>query len=138
MKKLLALLLAIVMVFTLVACTGGVESDPAAEKIAQYVADNETELLSTMEESFATSSGMTCTSSIEAVGKGFVINININELDEVGDEYRTAMQGAYDAFGDTFDSLLVEMQEELPELEYYEIRVCEVDGDLIATIKAGN
>ena len=47
------------------------------------------------------------------------------------------MQEAYDTMGATFDSALATMQQELPELEYFEVRVCEVDGDLLATVVAG-
>ncbi len=137
MKKTLAILLAITMVFALVACTGNGKS-AAAEKVATFVEENKDVLLSTMEESFATSSGMTCTSSIKAEDCGFVIHININDFEDVSDEIKVAMQGAYDALDETFEKALDEMQTELPELEYFKILVCEKDGDEIATIHAGN
>ena len=31
----------------------------------------------------------------------------------------------------------IHTEQELPELEYFEVRVCEVDGDLLATVVAG-
>ena len=68
-RRVWILLLSIVMVLSLVAC--GNDSD--ADKVAAYVNKNKAVLLSTMEESFAGSSGLTCTSDIKAVGCGIVI-----------------------------------------------------------------
>ena len=80
---------------------------------------------------------MTCTSSIYVEGMGFVIVLNINELDNVDDAAKQQMQSSYDAMDATFESALTTFQIALPELEYYEVQVCEVDGDLLATILAG-
>ena len=103
----------------------------------EYVEEQGDTFLSAMESSFATSSGMTCESDMEVVGNGFVVTIKINELDELPEETKKAMQDAYDALDESFDESLEMMQTELPELEYYEVNVCEKDGDLIATIHAG-
>ncbi len=108
------------------------------EKIKEFIEENEDELLGAMEESFATSSGMTCTSSIEVEGNGFIIKININELDNIDAETKQTMKEAYDSMGSTFDGLLDNMKTELPELEYFEIDVCEKDGDLLAPIVVGD
>ena len=81
---------------------------------------------------------MTCTSSIKVSGMGFVISLNINELDNIDSATKATLQSTYDSMGANFDTLLDQMQTELPELEYYEIRVCEKDGDLLATVVAGN
>ena len=132
MKKLLAIVMALVLVFSLSACFGGSEN-----KVQTYVDAHRDELLNTFESSFATSSGMTCTSDITVEGNGFIISININELNDVADDIKTAMQDAYDGMDSTFEGALKDMQTELPELEYFTIRVCEADGDLIATIHAG-
>ena len=112
-------------------------TDAAADKIAAYVAKNKAELLGAMEQSFATSSGMTCTSSIEAIGRGFVIKININEFDNISADIKKQLQDAYDAQQATFDGLLDNLKAELPEAEYMEIDVCEKDGDVLAVIRAG-
>ena len=134
MKRILALTLTVLMVFALVACG----SSKNNEKVEKYVEENKAELISTMEESFATSSGMTCSSSVEVEGSGFIITIKINELDDVDSDTKEQMQTAYDAMDGTFKDALEMMQSELPELEYFEVEVCEKDGDLIATIHAEN
>ena len=132
MKKIVSLMLCALMVFAVVAC-----SSSASAKIEEYVESNKSELLSEMEKSFATSSGMTCTSDISVEGNGFIIRININELDNVDSAIKDQMQDAYDTMDSTFDLALTEMQKEIPELEYYEVVVCEKDGDELATIHAG-
>ena len=81
---------------------------------------------------------MTCTSDIKVEGMGFVISININELDEIDDATKAVLQQTYDAMGDTFNASLDTMKTELASLEYYQVLVCEKDGDVLATITAGN
>lgn len=134
MKKTITLLLVLVLCVSLVACGGDSDKNP---EIVKYVEDNRAELLSGMEQSFATSSGMTCTSDIEVIGNGFVISININEMDNIPDEQKEMMQGIYDAMGSGFDQMLEEMKKELSAIEYFTIKVCEKDGDVLATINAG-
>ena len=134
MIKLLAILLSVVMMFS--SGTGEKALSPEEQKVADYVEENEKELLDSMEEGFATSSGMTCTSSIKPEGRGFIIQLNINELEDVSGETRTVLQETYDGIQGTFDSLLADMQTELPELQYFQILVCEKDGDILAKIEA--
>lgn len=141
MKKFIALTLALALALSLIAC--GSTNQPAETKaknaeIVEYVEKNKEELLSTMEQSFATSSGMTCTSGIKVEGMGFVISININELDGLDDATKATMQQTYDSMGDIFNSSLDLMKKDLPTLEYYQVQVCEKDGDLLATITVGN
>lgn len=143
MKRVFALLLALVLVFALAACGGKEKADaPAAvatsNKVAEYVQANKAALLAEMEESFATSSGMTCTSSITTEGNGIVISININELDNVDQEIKDQMQDAYDQMNGVFVESLKLMQQEVPEIESMKIKVCEKDGDVLATIFAKN
>jgi len=108
----------------------------ASSSIEEYVEENKDIILGSMEESFTESSGMTCTSDIEVAGNGFIIYININELDDIDDDTKELMQEAYDGMESVWDLMLESMQSEVAELEYIEICVCEGDGDIIATIRA--
>lgn len=147
MKKLLAMTLALLMVFALVAC-GSTSDDKSNNggsgnvapvvnsEIQDYIDQNKSALLSSMESSFASSSGMTCSSSIKAQGNGMIISININELDDVDSATKNTLQSTYDSMQSTFDALLTQMQSEVSSLEYFTINVCEKDGDLLATITA--
>lgn len=132
MKKLFALLLAVLMVFALVACAS--EKDSTDPDVKKFVEENSKEFLESMESSFATSSGMTCTSSIKAVGTGIEVSVNINELDNVPEETKKAMQEAYDAASSTLESSLELLQKEEPKITSLKIYVCEKDGDVLATI----
>ena len=175
MKKLFAVMLAVLMIFAFAACgddkeaTGNLfgnqngmgtetpvtdtyteESNIAipttpsttipytnnSSAVKDYVEANKYTILSSMEQSFATSSGMTCTSSIDVQGNGFIIKLNINELDNIDSATKAQMQSAYDSMSGTFSGMLDDMKKEIPELEYFKIQVCEVDGDLLATINA--
>ena len=142
MKKLIALFLVLALTLSLAACSlGGKKEpavDPAEQKIAEYVEKNKEALLAGMEASFATSSGMTCTSSIKAEGRGFVIQLNINELEGIDDETKSQLQAIYDGMSENFNGSLKTMQTEIPEIEYYKVLVCEKDGDILATIEAKN
>lgn len=132
MKRLIAATLVVLMIFTLAAC--GAKDNSA--KIQAYIDQSGTELIESLEASFATASGMTCTSSIKVEGNGFIIAININEFDNVDEAIKTQMQTAYDSMQGTFDGMLTDLRAEVPEVEYFKIQVCEKDGDVIATIHA--
>ena len=131
MKKLFTLTLAVLMLVSMVACA----SDNGA--IQKYVDRYGDEIVVSMEQAFATASGMTCKSSIEADGNGIVVRININEMNDLSSEQKEIYQNTYDAMEGVLDSSLRAMQQEIPEIEYFEIVICEADGDEIATIHAG-
>ena len=134
MKKTLVLLLALVMCFGLVAC-GGSSADAEA-KIADYVAENKSDLIEQFESGF-TGSGLTCDTKIKAVGTGFVIDVTINELTEVPEETKEALQSTYDGMSDQFEDALKTMQQEIPEISYYTVNVRAKNGDIAAVVTAG-
>ena len=157
MKKVLALMFALLMVMSFAACgknsddkaegntatpdsavvtTAVVESQPS--KVQEYVDTKGEELVASMEQAFASSSGLTCKSTIEAVGNGFVINININELSGITEEQKAQLQEAYDAMDAQFEENFKTMQSGLPELEYMTVNVCDKDGNFLAAVKAGD
>ena len=135
MKKYLSLVLVVLMCLTFAACG---ELSPAEQAVADYVDAHGDEFLDGLEEGFISSSGMTCESTIEAEGTGFVVNVNINGADNIPEANAKQMQAAYDAAQSSFDSMLKQLQSEAPEVTYFEINVCEEDGDVLAVIKAGN
>lgn len=138
MKKVLSLILVAVLCLSLVACGGKKqESSGPNPAVVEYVNENKSVLLESMEESFATSSGMTCTSDIEVIGSGIVISIKINELEDLPKETKDMMQDVYDAMNPVFKQALDELKKEVPEVTALTIRVCEKDGDEVAVIKAG-
>jgi len=106
--------------------------------VAEWVEENEDDMLAAMEQSFAGSSGMTCTSSIKVSGNGFTINININELTNVTADQKKQLQDTYDAMDGQFEALLDNAQRELPELEYINYNVCDKYGNVLAVIRTGD
>ena len=132
MKKFLAVMLTLALMIGLVACGG---SDADAKKVADYVAANEATLKSSMETSFASSSGLTCTSTIKTEGCKIVLDININEWQDIDASIKSQLQATYDAMDSYFDAAFDLMQKDLPEMDAFIVNVCEKDGDVVATVK---
>ena len=135
MKKLLAIVLCLVFCLSLVACGGNTASDSA--KVAKYINENKDELISAMESSFSATSSMGCEVDVKAVGNGMVIDVNIAGFDNVPDEQKELLQSTYDSMSSTFETMLDNLQSEVPEFGYITINVNEEDGDNLATISAG-
>ena len=98
---------------------------------------NKSTLQRSMEQSFATSAGMTCTSDIELVGTGLVITININELADVSQETKDQLQTGYNSLSAEFEGLLAQLQTEIPQLTSLTIVVGDKDGNPLASLSAG-
>ncbi len=147
MKRAFSLLLALTLCLTLAACgsfmpaattTAPVETtDPVQAALNTWLETNKTALLTSMEASFASSSGMTCTSGVEIVGSGMVITININEFENVPQETKDQLQAAYDTLNSEFAAMLAQMQLEIPQLSYFTIVVGDKNADVLATITTG-
>lgn len=146
MKKVLSLILVLVVLCSFAACsnpeTNGPSEDPNAAKyakVADYVEKNRQDLLDSFVSNFTSSgAGLTCTADITASKDGFVITVKIEQFDDLADDVKAQLQAAYDAQDSFFEASLETMKEELPELGYYTIRVCDKDGELLATINAGD
>ena len=159
LKKFISFSLVIVMMLSLIACgkkdaekpagtqagenvtpsipvaTTPVTPDTGANsKIQAYIDQNGASIVSAMEQGFVSSSGMTCKSAIEAKGDGVVIKFNVNELDNVPQENKNAVQATLDASKSALALSLKEIQQEVPEIKSLEIYLCEKDGDLIAKV----
>lgn len=113
----------------------GTPNSADAQKVASFIALHEDELIDSFESSF-TSAGMTCTTSLEIEGTGFILTVCINELENLTEDQKAQMQTTYDALSSTFSLSLDMMQTDIPELTYFKVLVCEKDGDHIATIVA--
>ncbi len=103
-----------------------------AEKVADYVALEGTTIISMFESGF-TSSGMNCTSTIEAVDTGIVLKICINDLVDIPEEQKAMLQSTFDQSAAALSGNFAPIQAEIPELTYVKFDFCEKDGDLIAT-----
>ena len=108
-------------------------NDPAVEA---FVAEYGDMLIDELEGGIAESAGMTCTSTIEVAGNGFIVYMNVNGMNNMTADEKAAAQEAFDAFGDALDASLLIYQAQVPELQYFNIVVCEEDGDEIATMTA--
>ena len=128
------------------ASTDGASNDPApvvpdapavktdAEKVADYVAANSATIISNFEYGFS-ASGMTCNSTIEAVGTGIHLKVCINEIDNLTEDQKAVMQDTFDQGDASLDAGFEEIQAEIPELTYIQLEICEVDGDKVAVVK---
>lgn len=120
------------------------EEDPTEEiisdagSVAEYIELYSDDIISSFEESFAATSGMTCKSDLKIVGNGFILDICINELENLDDATKQTLQDTYDSMDSTFEASLADMQTAIPGLEYYTVNVCDKNGDLLASVNVGN
>lgn len=125
MKKIIVGFIAFVMILGLVAC-----NQSAEDKVAGYVDEAEEKL----EEMFGKD---LVDFSVRAEGCGIIVDMKFKDIDDVSAEQKRQIQSTYDSMDSTFESMLDEMQEEVPEMEYMVMNVCEKDGDLIAKVEIG-
>lgn len=133
MKKAMSLVLVLVLMLSLAACGGS----SAADKVKSYVKKNGDEIASGLEDSFSMSSGRECESTIKAVGTGIVIDIKVQGMDDLTSMQKEEMQEAYDSMSSVYESVLESLKEDIAEVTYLTINVCEEDGDLAAAIQIG-
>ena len=125
MKKIIVAFIALVMILGLVAC-----NLTAEDKVASYVDDAEEKL----EEMFR---GSGIAVNVEAEGCGIIVDLKISALNDISSSQKSELQSYYNSMDGTFEMLLDEMQEEVSELEYMVVNVCESDGDLAARGEIG-
>ena len=130
MKKLLALLLAVLMIFAFVACS----SEPdTSNKVEEYIETNKETIISSVKKGLG-NADLACTHSIVADGNGFVVNINFNDMDNLTPEDKIAYQAGYNSLRTEFENMLATWRKGFPELGYVKFNMCEKDGDIIYTI----
>lgn len=164
MKKLLALLLALVMVLSLFAACGSSvdddeddkkestseekkeeekeeeeeeekEEEPAKKDDAEdAVAAYVNENGDALAETLAASVGAECEVDVESEDCGIVITISMTGWDNIAKEAKEQVQELYDSAAATYSALMDLARAELPELEFMTFNVCEEDGDLVATL----
>ncbi|MBR5479747.1 MAG: hypothetical protein IKU84_06175 [Clostridia bacterium] len=157
MKKLLAIIMAGVMLFTLFACgkdeeetpdtpqdlqvedtvigSESVAPTPDEEAVKAYFDKNGDAFLNSMVESFSNSSnGFTCKGELEVNGVGVTVKVLIDGLNDLPDDLKQQMQAAYNEIGTDFDAVLALLQTEVPQLKTMTLMICEQDGDTIAVI----
>ncbi len=105
--------------------------------VAAYIEANKAGIIAAIEPKVTSSSGLTCVSDIEAVGSGFVMNTRINELSYVDPATKKTLQDSYNALRNVFEAYLKEQQVVVPEFAFAKINVCDRNGDVLATILAG-
>lgn len=135
MKKVISLVLVMVLALGMVACSKTAKTP--AEKVESYVQQNGEALAASLEALFEASSDMTCASTVKAEGTGIVIEIRIDQLEDLTQAQKDLLQSTYDSLGDSFADSLAAVQQDLPDVTYLTIHVCEKDGDIAATIQLG-
>lgn len=138
MKKLLSIGLALMLTCSFVACGDSEKStSDNHDVLVEFFDENSVDFVKELESGLE-STGFTCDTELEVVGDGIVIDININELEDVEDSIKDAMQQSYDNMDETFETALEQLQEEIPELKYMTINVCDKNGEALATIETGD
>ncbi len=137
MKKILALSLALIMMFAFVACGSSPE-----DKVAKYVKENGEKIVTAFDEGFA-GSGMVYETELKADGATIVLDVKISDFgdefpeitDEILELMKPVMQAAANEMQPEFAESFDDMKEELPELENFIVNLCTADGDILATFE---
>ena len=87
-----------------------------------------------LEQGFSSTSNMTCNSTIEAKGNGIVVKMLINELENVSQSDKAAMQDTMPSMASDLKPALDTLKTIVPELQFMELHICEKDGDILASI----
>ncbi|MBR2724477.1 MAG: hypothetical protein IKB72_03470 [Ruminococcus sp.] len=134
MKKVLAILCVVLMVFSLVACNGknNVSGSPELE---QYISENKAEL----EEMIRDEMGMNVDDiNIYVEGKGIVFDIKTSDLDEIPQEYKADLQAEFSEGGvEACEEMVEDMRDEDPllkDLEFVTVTLRDSKGIVFATV----
>lgn len=126
MKKFIAILLAMVLVVGLVACS-------KEAKVEKFVKEHGQEFSDGVAQGFS-SSGMTCDATMEAKGDGIVVKICVDQFDDIDASTKAVVQANMNNTSASFQSTLREIQKEESAVQFMEVQLCECDGDLIAKV----
>ena len=125
MKKLLAIVLALVFCLSLVACGGG---DPAA--VAKYLEENKADMMAGL----ATLEQMGLTGDITADGTTLVFAYSSEMFDGLTDEQIDALSASYDAMESTFDAMLSGAKSDCADIDALEFVLKDTSGKEVYTL----
>jgi len=164
MKKLLALLLALTMVFAFAACGGKSDADDKNDKTEENGNNNNDnndknedkdddkneddknedkgdsvkewfeENGDALEDEVKDMMGEGVEISIRVKGDSLIVKMCMEGIDEIDDETKTAIEDAMEEGMSQFDGIVDGIRGEIPSLESLVYEVCEEDGDLIVEV----
>ena len=126
MKKLVAILLAVVLVLGLVACS-------KEAKVEKFVKEHGQEFSDGVAQGFS-SSGMSCKATMEAKGDGIVVKICVDQFDDIDASTKAIAQANLNNTVSSLQPSLKAIQEKESAVQFMEVHLCEADGDLIAKV----
>ncbi len=141
MKKSTALLLALIILFTFAACGSSDKDDEptvdaVADEIEEYIEANGDKLIEIYESLNSTIvtliTPLNCTATIEAKDRGFILKYktDIDTSSETLDSILNLLKSfGYDE--NSAESIPDEIKNELPNLEYFRVLLCDKDGDSV-------
>ncbi|MBE6738661.1 MAG: hypothetical protein IKB72_03465 [Ruminococcus sp.] len=136
MKKVLAILCVVLMLFSLAACGNDKFEAPNnsfnSAEIESYVSENKAELAQMISDEM----GFEGDIDIKVQGKGIVFDIKTAIFDNVTEDIKLQLQEQASEVSEDYDEIVEEMKaedERLSELEYITITLRDSDGTFIAT-----
>ncbi len=130
MKKLLAIVLALVLCLSLVACVGGGKT-----KVEAYIEANQ-DVFSGLSSALSTSTGMECSAEITAEGNGIIVSITFEDETATAFLNETVLSGLESTLQPTVDAQLESIQEDLAEAESLTYNIYDADGDLLLSVSS--
>lgn len=106
----------------------------AEAKVSEFVNKNGKNIEEKGEKLFLSKTGMTCDCTVKANGTKLVLYCNINGLDDLVDSDKTKIQILAGSIKSMLKKEFKAYTEDIPEITGADFKICEEDGDLIATV----
>lgn len=120
---------ALVVLLVGVSLLNGIRMNKA---VSQYVEENKEKIVADFKNNFGPSNLET---EIEVQGRGFVITF-IDQIENISDEEKEEIQKIFDAYEPYFEEMLTEMKKDIKELQTFEFRVCDKNGNTYISVVA--
>lgn len=133
MKKVIVILLSLILLASLAACSLG----DGVQKIKDYVSENSGSLRSSVEDaigSIFTERREAIETSIRVEDRGLVFDVTLGDLFNVDEATRTQIQQAVQNREENIRELLDKLESKLPVLKSVTVNLLDADGNQLASV----
>lgn len=103
------------------------------KEVKEYVENNEAKIVAFFEENVGIGG---LESTVEVDGRNFVITFKDEYAKEMTDEEKAGIQEMFNGYEPYFEDMLKQIQTDISELNGFEFRVCDKNGNIIISVEA--